>query len=268
MLVLDMRTYLDNNAHMEPFLQILVFAFFAGCIATGIGGGVGVIIKKPSKKYIALMFAFAAGTMLGIVFIELLPEAQEVGGLVHTCIGLGLGAIFIFVINRLDAKANNKIENMHDLFAREGHEHKKLFVLGLIIMFAIMLHDFPEGLAIGAAGRVDASLTTGILILLHNIPEGMIMALPLKASGAKSWKVVGICFLAGIPTILGAMLGFAIGINDILIAYSLAIACGAMLCLVFVEMLPTTYEYHTNRKLQTAVIIAGAVFALVLQTII
>lgn len=246
----------------------MLFSFFAGCVATCLGAVLGVLIKKPSKKLVAIMFAFAAGTMLGIVFIDLLPQAVDHSDIVHTCVGLGFGAFFIFAITRLDAKADKPIKDAHDLFAHEGHDHKKLFLLGLTIMIAIMLHDVPEGLVIGAAGRVDSGLVTAILILLHNVPEGMIMALPLKASGVKTWKVVGICFLAGVPTMLGAALGYVIGVNDILISYSLAIACGAMLCLVFVEMLPTMYEYHENRKLQTAMIIGGAVFALILHTVI
>lgn len=258
------------------FIKLLVFSVIAGIGATCIGGVLGILIKKPSRSYIAIMFAFAAGLMMGITFIELIPESTEYGGIVHACIGLGIGVIFVFIVSRLDSQVSTdkknqqsyEIKEAHDLYAPAGHDHKKMLLIGMSIAIIMIMHDFPEGLVIGAASRIDSGILATIIIMLHNIPEGMIIALPLKAAGVSNWKIILFCTLGGISTMLGAFFGYAIGVTDILVAYSLAIAAGAMLCLVFVEMLPTTYEYHTNKKLQTAIIIAGTVFALVLHAII
>jgi len=245
------------------------------------GGTLGIIIKKPSKNYIALMFALAAGAMLGISFFELLPSAVELGGILHMSLGLLIGIIFVFFIRIGDKKKDSEKSNAESIVL-EGEtrgelpetgtgskaQSRRLSKAGFLIFIGIMLHNLPEGLVIGAGGRVQAGLIASLLILLHNIPEGMAMALPLKASGAKNIKIVGICFLAGLPTVLGALVGYLMGANAILTAYSLSLACGAMLCIVFAEMLPAVYEYSENKILNTVIVIAGAVFALVLGSVI
>ena len=249
--------------------EIILFSLIAGGLGTGLGGIIGVIVSRPGKQYIAFMFAFAAGVMLGLVFIDLLPTAQALGGLEHTCIGLGAGFLFVFIIKRNDGSdKHTPIQDPHDLFVREDHDHKRMFFMGIAIVTAMLLHDIPEGMIIGASGRIGAGLAAGIMIMLHSIPEGMAMAVPFHSSGVKRWKIVGICFLAGIPSVIGAIIGYAIGVSDILIAYSLLIACGAMLCIVFMEMMPTVYEYTTKRKLPAIALIAGVVLAIVLESVL
>jgi len=259
------------------FLQVLLFSVVAGIVATCIGGFIGMLVHNPSRPYIAIMFAFAAGLMLGITFINLLPSSLELGGLLHTCIGLCAGVVFVFLVSRLDARVSREqtnqqvaeIKDAHDLYAPIGHDHEKMLLIGLSIAIVMTLHDFPEGLVIGAASRIDSGIFATIIIMLHNIPEGMIIALPLKAAGVKRRKIFAFCILGGLSTLLGAAFGYSIGVTDVLISYSLAVASGAMICLVFLEMLPTMYEYDVRRKkLQTAAIIFGTVCAIILHTII
>ncbi len=78
-----------------------------------------------------------------------------------------------------------------------------------------------------------------IVIGLHNIPEGMAVAVPLISGGMGKAKAVGLTALSGLPTVLGALIGYALGgINSIMLVLSLGFASGAMLYVVFGELLP------------------------------
>ena len=102
-----------------------------------------------------------------------------------------------------------------------------------------------------------AALTLAILIGLHNVPEGMAVSVPLISGGMPKWKAVLITACSGIPTILGALLGYALGeIGPMGLTLSLGFASGAMLYVVFGEILPQSIlMYHS--KLPAFSAIAG-----------
>ena len=135
---------------------------------------------------------------------------------------------------------------------------------------AIALHNVPEGMTIGASyasneGALgNAALVLAILIGLHNIPEGMAVSVPLISGGMARWKAVLITASTGIPTILGALLGYALGeIGPIGLTLSLGFASGAMLYVVFGEILPQSYlMYHS--KLPAFSAIAGILVGLLI----
>jgi len=83
---------------------------------------------------------------------------------------------------------------------------------------------------------------------LHNIPEGMAIAAPLLAGGINRWTVIFLTALSGTPTLLGGLIGVLIGnISDFAIALSLSAAGGAMLYIVFGEILPQSAVMTKNR---------------------
>jgi len=138
-------------------------------------------------------------------------------------------------------------------------ERKKgLIRSGMIMLFAIALHNIPEGLAMGAAGYHDAALglTLAIMIGLHNIPEGMAISTPLISGGLSRLKTVLLVMLTGATTLIGTIAGLLIGgVSDIALALSFSIAGGAMLYVVFGEILPQSIVTNKDRM--------PAVFALV-----
>ena len=129
-----------------------------------------------------------------------------------------------------------------------------LLVAGTVMACAIALHNVPEGMTIGASyasndGVMGSSaLILAVLIGLHNIPEGMAVSVPLISGGMNKPKAVLLTALSGVPTIIGALLGFAIGeIGMMGLALSLGFASGAMLYVVFGEILPQAIlMYHSK----------------------
>ena len=103
-----------------------------------------------------------------------------------------------------------------------------------------------------------------ILIGLHNIPEGMAVAVPLVSGGMSKWRSVLITALTGFPTILGAIIGFTVGaMGPAALALSLSFASGAMLYVVFGELLPESILMWQS-KLPAAATIAGMLTGMVI----
>jgi ZIP family zinc transporter len=101
------------------------------------------------------------------------------------------------------------------------------------------------------------------MIAVHNIPEGMAIAAPLLAGGISKWKVVALTSLAGATTLLGGLIGILVGrISDFAIALSLSGAGGAMLYIVFGEIIPQSVIMTRNRT-ATIVTLFGIIVGLI-----
>ena len=107
-------------------------------------------------------------------------------------------------------------------------------------------------------------LTMAIVIGLHNIPEGMAVAVPLISGGMPKWKSVLTTALTGFPTILGAVLGFTVGaMGPVALSVSLSFASGAMLYVVFGELMPESILMWRS-KLPAAATVIGMLTGLVI----
>ena len=256
------------------YLAIIVITFISGVIGTGLGGLIGAVLRRDSNKVVSLLLAFAGGIMLSVVCFDLMsePVAMMKEGtlpawtpiIVVAAVAVGYAVVYLlnFVIDRhankevkhIDDKHPQTADNLDELIHSdhlEKHKSEKsnLFVAGLVMMMAIALHNLPEGMVIGASYAITpdvvGNLFSGsgfimaIVIGLHNIPEGMAVSVPLITGGMGRVKAVLLTALSGLPTVLGALLGYALGgINEIMLVLSLGFASGAMLYVVFGELLP------------------------------
>jgi ZIP family zinc transporter len=241
-------------------VQIIFYSAMAGICGTGLGGLVcSTLLKKSSDIITCWLLSFAAGVMTSIVCFGLVPEAFALSNIFVCLLGLILGIVVIMVLNRIvdtitAAKGDNlKIHQTHEELYHEKqliNDQTRMLRSGLLIFVAISLHNIPEGMAIGAAGSHDYRLGVllAIMIALHNIPEGMAVAAPLLSGGVNKWKVVLLTSLSGAPTLLGGIAGQLIGnISDLAIAVSLSAAGGAMLYVVYGEMMPQTIVMTKSR---------------------
>ncbi len=263
---------------------LIVTTALAGVVGTGLGGLVGALLQKDSNRTVSLLLSFAGGVMLSVVCFDLVTEAVETNAGVWTAVmAIALGVAITYFLNYLiDSKVNPEVphidsnhpktaDDLNELIHSdhlEQHYAKKdsklgLFVAGIVMASAIALHNIPEGMTIGASyasndgvmGR--AALVLAVLIGLHNIPEGMAVSVPLISGGMSKWKAVLVTASTGIPTILGALLGYVLGeIGPLGLTLSLGFASGAMLYVVFGEILPQSIlMYHS--KLPAFSAIAG-----------
>ena len=260
---------------MEIIGTLLLSTFLAGVVGTGVGGVIGAILQKDSNRVVSLLLSFAGGVMLSVVCFDLVTEAIETNAGVLTVIfAIAMGVAVIFLLNHLiDRKTNPEVPHIDenhpktadDLDELIHSDHLKqhyakndnkfsLFIAGMVMASAIALHNVPEGMTIGASYASNdgvmgsAALVLAILIGLHNIPEGMAVSVPLISGGMNKFKAILITALSGVPTMVGALLGFLLGeIGAVGLALSLGFASGAMLYVVFGEILPQAIlMYHSK----------------------
>ena len=254
---------------------LLLTTALAGVVGTGLGGMIGALLQKDSNRAVSLLLSFAGGVMLSIVCFDLLVEAIETGAGVMTAIGsTALGVAVIFLLNWIiDRNTNPEVPHIDESHPKtaddldelihsdhlEQHYAQKdsklaLFVAGIVMASAIALHNVPEGMTIGASYASNngvmgsAALVLAVLIGLHNIPEGMAVSVPLISGGMGKGKAVLITALSGVPTMVGALLGYLLGeIGPLGLALSLGFASGAMLYVVFGEILPQAFIMYRSK---------------------
>ena len=246
-------------------MDIIIMSLFAGVVGMGLGGLITAIFGSRTEKMISIFLSLAGGVMVSIVLIELIPEAIEYSNVWIAIFGLIIGALMVLILNNImDRISKTDKSKLHETYADFFHSsevmdnRKSMLRSGMIMLFAIALHNIPEGLAMGAAGYHDAALglTLAIMIGLHNVPEGMAISAPLISGGFSKIKTTVLVMLTGATTVFGAIAGVFIGgISDIALALSFSVAGGAMLYVVFGEILPQSIVTNKDR--------IPAIFALV-----
>ena len=276
---------------MGVIATLIMATGIAGVVGTGLGGLIGAMLQKDSNRVVSLLLSFVGGVMLSVVCFDLITEAIATNvGILTVIAAIALGVIVVYLLNYLiDQRTNPEVphidanhpktaENLDELIHSDHYKmhHAKqdnkfvLLVAGIVMACAIALHNFPEGMTIGASyanndGVMGSSaLMLAVLIGLHNIPEGMAVSVPLISGGMNKGKAVLLTALSGIPTILGALLGYLIGDMGLLgLAMSLGFASGAMLYVVFGEIIPQAIlMYHS--KLPAFSVIFGMLLGLVI----
>ena len=257
---------------------IIGMSIVAGICGTGIGGLLTAFLGNRTEKMISVFLSFAGGIMTSIVFFELIPESISHSNTAVAILGLAIGVILVLILNSFLDKVSstNYIEaKFHESYKDYFHEgevlksKKNMIRSGMLMFFVIGLHSIPEGLALGTAATYDITLGTTftIMIAIHNIPEGMAIAAPLISGGMSKKKTILLTVLAGIPTVVGALIGILLGnISDTTIALSFAIAGGAMLYVVFCEILPQTTIMNRDR-VPTIILLVGVIIGLLLTKI-
>lgn len=276
---------------MGVFATLIVATAIAGVGGTGLGGLIGALLQKDSNRVVSLLLSFAGGVMLSVVCFDLTPEAIATqAGIWLVMLSIALGVVIIYLLNYLiDRRTNPEVPHIDEhhprtaddlnelihsdhLDVHRAHRDNRLSLLiaGVVMACAIALHNVPEGMTIGASyanngGVLGASaLMLAVLIGLHNIPEGMAVSVPLISGGMGKARAVLLTALSGTPTILGALLGYLIGdMGAVGLALSLGFASGAMLYVVFGEIIPQAIlMYHS--KLPAFSVIVGMLAGLLM----
>ena len=227
---------------MDPILFVVCLTAATGVGGLALGGVLAALFKRESPRGTSLLLSFTAGLMLAIVALDMVPEAMEAAPwrpmAPLTLVG---GFVVTYLLNCwIDKSA-------HHEDAGDPHQcacgHHDLHTAGLVLAAAVALHNVPVGMAVGAAVAVEgiclASVLAAVTIGLHNLPEGMSIAIPLLHDGSKTLGAIGVAALSGLPTVAGALAGYFVGSEaPAALAAALSLAGGAMLYVVFFELLP------------------------------
>ncbi|MCL2618513.1 MAG: ZIP family metal transporter [Defluviitaleaceae bacterium] len=275
--------------NISGLTYVLILATAAGFVTSILGGILGMCVSRPSKKFIGLSFIFVASVLITLVFVDFIPDAIGHGhyhtrvdpatgqmyqywyqhngaGIWLTIIGVLIGAGLILALSFFDKHGH---EHIHGILPHSEHcshtdeaggltgqERRRIIAGAVPMILAIVIHDFPKGLAIGNSGSILAALAIGLAC----IPEGMSVAIPLKAGGMTPLKILGVCGLAGLSTTFGALIGYLVGgINVYVSGLMIAVAAGCLLGVVFSEIMPLAIEYSGRTRWKLPIMVAGVV---------
>ena len=235
----------------------ILVVFFLGLItalATGLGALPFAFLPQISKSTAARVNAVAAGMILG-ASSGLIIEGSEYGAW-QTLLGAGAGMGFVLAGERLLAsRADVSFGQLRGRGARQI----------LLLLVVMTIHSFTEGVAVGVAfggGKKLATLIT-IAIAVHNIPEGVAISTVMRARGASVLKCAGWSIFSSLPQPLMAVPAFVfVELFEPFLPCGLGFAAGAMVFMVFLELMPETYE-GTSRS--TAGFLVSATLGLMIM---
>lgn len=218
------------------------------------------IKEKNINKFIAFCLSFSIAIMIGISLTDLIPESfftlldkNKVTGFITAILSFIIG---IFLIKLLIIFINKQKKNTASLYK-----------LGILNMLALMLHNFPEGIAtfLSAYQNMDLGIKLGIAIMLHNIPEGISIAVPLYYATKSKKKAIKKAFISGLAEPLGAILAFLIFKNFVtenFLSIILLLVAGIMITISIEEMYPEVIKYK-EKKLFIFGIALGTILILI-----
>lgn len=271
---------IDFLIHQHPVIQALLAGTFT-FLLTALGALGVFLTKNVNKKVMDTMLGFAAGVMIAASFWSLLNPAIEMS-VVGTfpkwfpaATGFLAGGIFLRILDKI-------IPHLHlGLPKKDAEGIKTSWHKSLLLVLAITLHNFPEGLAIGVAfgaignvalgshsspeAAVAAAIALAIGIGIQNIPEGMAVAMPLRREGLSQGKSFVYGALSGIIEPVAAVIGATLVIfAQSFLPYALSFAAGAMIFVVVEEVIPEA-QHDGNTDWPTMGALIGFAMMMVLD---
>ena len=235
----------------------LIITTIAG-LSTVIGGCIVFFKIKNKEKFISFCLSFSLSVMITISIIDLLPSSfielnsnfSLIKSIIITVVLFMIGAILVSILDRNIKVSKSKNSN--------------LYKLGILNMIALMLHNFPEGIATFMTSYSDLSIgiSLSLAIMMHNIPEGISIAVPLYYSTGKKGRGILYTFISALAEPLGAIVAFLFlkqYINMLTISYVLIIVAGIMITISINELFPEAIKYNESKQIKLGMLLGVVV---------
>jgi ZIP family zinc transporter len=257
--------------HMPAMGATLLATLFTA-LATGAGAIPILLTRGVSVRAQATLMGFSAGVMLAAsIFSLLLPAlaaatemtGTKAGGALLTCAALLLGAALLLIMDKV-------VPHEHTVQGVHGTHYQAIRRVWLFV-FAITLHNVPEGLAVGVSFAGEGYVTgipLAIGIAVQNMPEGLAVALAMLTLSYTPVQAALIALATGLVEPLGGLLGAgAVSMSGALLPWGLGFAAGAMLFVISHEIIP---ESHRNGRETSATIglFGGFVLMMLFDTVL
>lgn len=225
----------------------------ATALATGLGAVPFLFVRRVSARARALTGALAAGLMLGASF-GLLAEGSR-HGVPQTVVGVHLGLLFVLAAHEWLGERDVSFGDVTGAGARKM----------VLIVLVMTVHSFSEGVAIGASfgGGVDLAFLITVAIAVHNVPEGLAISAVLRPEGTSVARCAGWSVVSSLPQPLMAVPAFLfVDAVRPALPYGIGFAAGAMVFMVFLELLPEAFEEAPRPAI--GLVTGGAMVAMLL----
>jgi zinc transporter ZupT len=191
------------------------------------------------RRYLLYIMAFSSGLVIGVAFLDLLPEIAEAA--IHDglqirslMVTVVVGFVAIFLLEKLTIIHSEK---QHD---SPGHHHH----VGLVGALGLSFHSFLDGLAIGVA--FSAGPRTGLVVLLavvaHDFADGLNTVTFMLATKNKPGRTAALLFIDAIAPVAGALCASMLRLDPRIVAYQLSFFAGFLLYLGASDLLPQVHQ--------------------------
>lgn len=222
---------------------ILIFLRAAiAILAATVGGLVGLMWRKSNHKALCALVSFAAGALLAVTLLHIVPEAGEIVGWPVALATTAIGAAVFFLIGQY-------VSYMCPACAASATEERSGYVrLGILLMVALAIHSTIDGLAIAAGWETTEALAYLVLFAVsyHKVPEGLALVSVARLAGYSKAKALGLTILIELTTGLGALVGiFALSaLSEFWLGITLGIVGGSFLYVVGFALIREMLEHE------------------------
>ena len=253
---------------LNPAIQSLIAGLLTFLI-TAFGSASVFLFKRTNKILIDSFLSISAGVMIAASFFSLINPAINMSislnmiPIIVLVIGIMGGTLLLFIGDKFFSKKINTTKS-----------NKRI----LLLIFSIVLHNIPEGMAIGVAfgsivygingASIGSAIALAIGIGIQNFPEGSAISLPLYGSGKSKIKAFIIGSLSAIVEPISAVIGAVLVLKvNTLLPYLLSFAAGAMLYVVVEEIIPESQNTE-KKELMAFITILGFVLMMILDIVL
>jgi ZIP family zinc transporter len=240
---------------MTGFELVLLRAGIAVAAAV-LGGVIGILWRSPSHRVLCALVSFAAGALLAVTLVEILPESmRQPTGPVRGLFAAAIGLLVFYLVGKY-------VYYVCPACAASATEEKTGYIsLGILMMIALALHSTVDGLAIAAGERTHHELAAYLILLAvsyHKIPEGLALVSVCRLAGYSRLKSLLLTVLVELTTGLGAFLGFFLlkstAADSPWLGIHLGLVAGSFLYIVGFAIIREMME-HERRSIITYVIL-------------
>lgn len=227
----------------NPLLLVIIATTF-NWLLTFLGAGLVYFVKKESKRITCIALGSSAGIMISASFFSLLLPAMEYNSSNTTIskltipIGFTCGVILLRLLDKFLPHEHMQSHQQEGINPNKYSKNK-------LLMFAMALHNIPEGLAVGVsfAGAVYGNYLPAFILALgvgiQNLPEGSAISIPMHSNGKSKFKAMMYGQFPGFVELPSAIIGYLCAslMNGIL-PFALSFAAGAMMFVCVEDLIP------------------------------
>jgi zinc and cadmium transporter len=245
--------------------------------ATALGGLLSVLLAgvfafAAHPGWVPRLVSFAVGTLLGAVFLEVLPHALELGAAHQITATVLAGVLVFFVLEKLVLwrHCHHETCEVHGLDPeppghRHGQRHSKRSA-GIMILLGDTFHNFVDGVLIAGAFMANTQLgiVTALAIIAHELPQEVGDFLVLLHSGYSKARALLFNLLSSAAMLLGGLLGYVTleGMQE-LTPYLLGVAAASMIYVAVADLIPGLHNRPELSATLEQVLLIGAGIGLI-----
>lgn len=216
-------------------MEDLLMGSILSAMATGVGALPILFFRTVTHRWRDILLAFTAGIMMAAATFSLIPQALSKDSFLIVCLGVLTGMLVLTLLESI----------IPHIDLEHSHMNLSMDTQAILVLSAITLHNIPEGLSVGVSYSGDQNELGGLIafaIGLQNAPEGFLVALFLINQRVSRLKAFFLATMTGSVEVVSAISGYYLSnVVDGLVPYGLSFAAGAMLFIVYKELIPESH---------------------------